>query len=122
MTEEQLKKWLQDLNMLKAQVQTWDKCLNYENNNSEMKQKSKKQSLQIEILTKGLQILNWDEKFVIQTHLTSKLSWDKTCELYEDKWGIQNGRSIRTQKRIQSRGLKKMPGFIVESKLEEYFF
>lgn len=121
MTEEQLKKWLLNLETFKAQVQTWNKCLDYENDNLEIQQKIKIHLLQIEILTKGLQILNEDEKFVIQMHLVSKLSWNKVWKLYEDKWGIQNGRSIRTLKRMQHRGLQKLLGFIIESNVEVYF-
>lgn len=121
MTEEQLKTWLLNLETLKAQVQAWNKCLDYKNDNLDIQQKIKIQLLQIEILTKGLQILSEDEKFVIQMHLVSKLTWNKVWKLYEDKWGIQNGRSIRTLKRMQRRGLQKMLGFIIESKVEGYF-
>lgn len=121
MTEEQLKTWLQNLETRKAQVQAWDKCLDYENHNFELKQKAKRQSLQIEILAQGLQLLREDEEFVIQMHLVSKMTWDKTWQLYEDKWGMQNGRSMRTLKRMQHRGLQKMLEFMIESNVEGYF-
>lgn len=121
MTEEKLKTWLQNLETIKTQIHAWNKCLDYQNEKDGLQQKSKKKSLQVELLTEGLRILDSKERFVIEIHLISKKTWEKTCELYEDKWGIQNGRSIRTLKRMQNRGLKKLLEFIKKSELEDIF-
>lgn len=121
MTEGTLKKWLQELETRRAQIQLWDKCLEYENCNFDIQQKSKRQLLQIEILTNALNSLDKEERSVIEFHLISKKTWEKTCKIYEDKWGVRNGRSMRTLKRMQSRGLHKMTDFIIKSELEQYF-
>ena len=121
MTEDTLKKWLQELESHRAQIQLWNKCLEYENCYFDIKQKSKRQSLQIEILTNALNSLDKEEQSVIEFHLISKKTWEKTYKMYEDKWGVRNGRSIRTLKRMQCRGLHKMIDFIQKSELEQYF-
>lgn len=121
MTEDTLKKWLQELETCRAQIQTWDKCLEYEYCNHDIQRKSRKQSLQIEILTNALNCLDKEELSVIEFHLISKKTWDQTYKMYEDKWGVRNGRSIRTLKRMQNRGLRKIMDFILKSELEQYF-
>lgn len=121
MTEEQLKKWLQNLEAFKAQIYAWNKFLDYKKGITGLQEISDKKSLQVEILTSGLKILDSKERFVIEVHLISKNTWEKTYKLYEDKWGIQNGRSIRTLKRMQNRGINKLLKFIKASELEDIF-
>lgn len=121
MTEVQLKKWLQNLETLKTQIHAWNKFLDYNKEIAGLQEKSEKKSLQVEILTEGLEILDSKERFVIEIHLIAKNTWEKTYELYEDKWGIQNGRSIRTLKRMQNRGINKLLEFIKKSELDNIF-
>ncbi len=121
MTEEQLRQYLQDFDTYKIQVQTWKQCLAYDKNHSEMPAKIMRQLLRIEILEKALEILESQEQLVIKTHLILKNTWDVTYAVCEDAWGSENGRSLRTLKRMQSRGLQRMLAFIIHSDLEKYF-
>ena len=49
-----------------------------------------------------------EERFLIQTHLIDGLDWAKTIAEYEKEWGVINGRSERTLKRIQAKAIKRI--------------
>ena len=55
-----------------------------------------------------LKILPTEERFLVQTHLVNGLDWAKTIVEYETMWGIMNGRSERTLKRIQAKAVERI--------------
>lgn len=55
-----------------------------------------------------LSLLNREERFLIQTHLIDGLDWAKTIVEHEKMWGVANGRSERTLKRIQAKAIEKI--------------
>ena len=55
-----------------------------------------------------LQLLPDDERFVIQTHMIQGLDWAKTQTEYDKVWGIMNGRSERTLKRMQAKAIRRI--------------
>lgn len=55
-----------------------------------------------------LKLLPREERFLIQTHLIDGLDWAKTIAEYEKEWGVINGRSERTLKRIQAKAIKRI--------------
>lgn len=61
-----------------------------------------------EIIECWLQLLPGVERFLVQTHLVDGLDWAKTIAEYDKRWGIMNGRSERTLKRIQARAIKRI--------------
>lgn len=52
-----------------------------------------------------LELLPREERFIVQTHLVDGLDWAKTIVEHEKLWGIMNGRSERTLKRIQAKAI-----------------
>lgn len=77
--------------------------------------------LQVTILDNALVLLNEHELFIIETHLIHHKTWEDTGRLFEEKWGLQNGRSERTYKRIQFRALQKITAFISSIGADEKF-
>ena len=55
-----------------------------------------------------LKILPTEERFLVQTHLIDGLDWAKTIVEHERMWGIMNGRSERTLKRIQAKAINRI--------------
>lgn len=55
-----------------------------------------------------LKILPTEERFLVQTHLVNGLDWAKTIVEHEKMWGIMNGRSERTLKRIQAKAVERI--------------
>ena len=55
-----------------------------------------------------LQILPIEERFLVATHLIQGLDWAKTIVEHEKMWGVMNGRSERTLKRIQSKAVDRI--------------
>lgn len=55
-----------------------------------------------------LQILPTEERFLVTTHLIQGLDWAKTIVEHEKMWGVMNGRSERTLKRIQSKAVDRI--------------
>ena len=63
---------------------------------------------QKESIDAWLHLLPKEERFLIQTHLIDDLDWAKTIAEYEKTWGVMNGRSERTLKRIQSKAIEHL--------------
>lgn len=62
---------------------------------------------QKEALVNGwLEVLPTEERFVVQIHLIDGLDWARTIVEHEKKWGVENGRSERTLKRIQAKAIQ----------------
>ncbi len=55
-----------------------------------------------------LQLLPTEERFLVETHLIKGLDWAKTIVEHEKMWGVMNGRSERTLKRIQSKAVDRI--------------
>lgn len=53
-------------------------------------------------------LLPREERFIIQTHLVDGLDWAKTIVEHEKMWGVANGRSERTLKRMQAKGIERI--------------
>ena len=45
---------------------------------------------------------------MIQTHMIQGLDWAKTQTEYDKVWGIMNGRSERTLKRMQAKAIRRI--------------
>ena len=69
---------------------------------------------QAELLKQKVSIDAWllllpkEERFLIQTHVIDDLDWAKTMAEYENAWGVMNGRSERTLKRIQAKAIEQL--------------
>ena len=61
-----------------------------------------------ETVESWLQLLTTEELFLVRTHLIQGLDWAKTIVEHERMWGIMNGRSERTLKRIQSKAVDRI--------------
>ncbi len=64
--------------------------------------------LKKETVESWLQLLTTEELFLVRTHLIQGLDWAKTIVEHERRWGIMNGRSERTLKRIQSKAVDRI--------------
>ena len=67
-----------------------------------------------QILTKiksWKELLSNDERFVVEHHLVEGLDISRVMLLYEERWGIENGKTERTFKKYQSNALKKIEAF-----------
>ena len=61
-----------------------------------------------DIVDAWLQLLPIEERFLVQTHLIDGLDWAKTIVEHEKMWGVMNGRSERTLKRIQAKAIDRI--------------
>ena len=112
MTKTDVKEMLVSYKQLSAKVEIWKECLIL-SDNLEIK-------LQLKIINQCLGLLKEPHKFILETHLINQCIWSETIELFEQKWGVLNGRSERTLKRMQSQAIQEMLNFIETSKLENY--
>lgn len=55
-----------------------------------------------------LSLLPCEERFLVEIHLVDGLDWAKTIVEHEKKWGVINGRSERTLKRIQAKAIARI--------------
>lgn len=119
MTEIQLKSLLRQLHAEQIQNSILKKCqVLDERDNSEQQTYG---DLQIRILEDALDILKYDERFIIETHLIYQYTWIETTKLFSEKYGKTYERSERTLKRIQNTAIKKLLYFINNSLLKNYF-
>lgn len=119
MTEVQLKKLLRQLHGAKIQNSLLEESLSVSGGNPVIQ--PYRNHFQFRIIEEVLNILNQDEKFIIETRLVYHHTWPETMKLFCEKKGAGGERSERTLKRMQSRALKKMAGFINHSLLNGYF-
>ena len=120
MTKTDVKEILVSYKRLSAKVEIWKECLVF-SDDLEIKLECQKASLQLKIINQCLGLLKEPHKFILETHLINQCIWSETTELFEQKWGIRNGRSERTLKRMQSEAIQEILNFIENSKLENYF-
>lgn len=119
MTEIQLKKLLRQLHTVKIQNSILKEYqVLEEKDNSGVQGCS---YMQMKILEDTLDILKYDQKFIIKTHLIDHYTWSETTKLFAEKYGKEYERSERTLKRIQSRAIKEILDFINNSSLKNYF-
>lgn len=119
MTEVQLKKLLRQLRAEQIQDSLLEECLILKESAHGILQYS--DCFRFKIIEQTLNILSPNERFVIETHLVDHQTWTETTRLFSERNGENCERSERTLKRIQSRALKKMVGFINRSPLKECF-
>jgi hypothetical protein len=55
-----------------------------------------------------LDLLTVEEYYISQAHLVDGLDWARTIVEHEHKWGVINGRSERTLKRIQAKAIDRI--------------
>ena len=67
-----------------------------------------KKILQKHIISSWLRSLNDCERWVIEAHLVSGLTWSLVVIKFENKWGREQARDERTLKRIQSKAIEKI--------------
>lgn len=120
MTESQLKTYLLDFKSIQITASLW-------NSHPALRSSVENQKiyenllLQVAVLENALIILDPVERFIIETHLIEHKTWDETAGIFEEKCGIQNGRSERTYKRLQAKALKKIFTFIVGTGADKHF-
>lgn len=119
MTEKQLKKLLSQFNATQIEISLLEECSRLSKNTSE--DLLYHGNIQFRIIRETLNILNRNERFIIENHLICHHTWSETTILFAKETGAKGERSERTLKRIQSRALKKMVSFINNSQLKEYF-
>ena len=119
MTKTDFNEMLVSYKQLSAKVEIWKECLILYDN-LEIKLECQKAALQLKIINQCLNLLKEPHKFILETHLINQCIWSETIELFEQKWGVLNGRSERTLKRMQSEAIQEMLNFIETSKLENY--
>ncbi len=119
MTEIQLKELLRQLHAARIEDSLLEECLKISKDGSE--NLPCKDNVQLRIIGETLNILNRNERFIIETHLVHHHTWAETMAIFSEKSGQGRDRSERTLKRIQSGALKKMVNFINHSPLKEYF-
>lgn len=79
-----------------------------------LSERLKKLMIQRNNIEQWLRLLPREERFLVQTHLVDGLDWAKTIVEYEKRWGVSNGRSERTLKRIQAKAVDRIVAFINE--------
>ena len=62
----------------------------------------------VEMIKDVCNILEDEEKFIIQTHLICHHTWTETTEMFSKKFGYEKERSERTLKRFQNKAIQKM--------------
>lgn len=118
MTEIQLKRLLRQLHAAQIQDFLLEECSEISKSNPEALPYSG--NVQLRIIGETLNILSWNERFVIEIHLVYHHTWPETMTLFAEETGPGCERFERTLKRIQSRALKKTVNFINRSPLKEY--
>lgn len=119
MTDEQLKNLLRDLRATQARLKFLE---NYSGIGRTGKEKGQdeEQGLRVGILTDAMDILDAEEKFIIDTHLVCHHTWAETTELFSGQFGYARERSERTLKRIQHKSIRKMLDLINSSPAGDY--
>lgn len=119
MTEIQLKKLLRQLHAARVEESLLEECLKTPESGSE--NLLRKENAPLRIIGETLNLLNRNERLIIETHLIHHHTWAETMSIFAEENGQGGERSERTLKRIQSGALKKMVNFINDSPLKEYF-
>lgn len=119
MTDVCLKKFLESLKRRQMQIELWKNRLLIEDDVTLKEYEDL--VLQITIIQSAMELLTDEKRFIIETHIINHNTWRVTERLYEEKWGMGNGRSERTLKRKQSDALREMAEFVKTSKMEKVF-
>lgn len=115
MTKDELKILLWNFRDMQVQVEFWKK-----NGTGESLLCDKIMEIEktVELLDTALKVLNTRERFIIESHLILQYTWPETVVRMTNHFGVNNSRSERTLKRIQSQALEKLLNFI--KKVGEY--
>ena len=70
------------------------------------------------VMENSLDILNANEREIIQMHLVEGDTWERVIIQYEERHGRQSGYSKRTYERMQQRSLKRLMEVLGNSEIE----
>lgn len=112
MSESDVKVLLKSMKKLKAKKEILN-CVKKEDDEYE------KISKIVYMIESSLEILNENEREVLQMHLIDDLTWEQVMIQYEEYHGKQNGYCKRTYERIQRKALKRIMEVIENSELEQ---
>jgi len=68
----------------------------------------KKLKQQRGIIFSWFQLLDDNERFIVEKHLIAGLPWSMVQIEFENRWGIMQSRHERTLKRMQAKAIKKI--------------
>ena len=69
-------------------------------------------SMKVVMIQSWLNLLNADERFVIETHLLEELEWPRVAYSFTERWKGEFSRTERTLISYQASGLKKIVKFV----------
>jgi len=79
--------------------------------NPEIRQELVLLDMKIASVQSWFNLLNEDERFVIQKHLIEELDWPRVAYAFSDRWQMEFRRTERTLLHYQSSALKKIDSF-----------
>ena len=79
--------------------------------NPEMRQELVLLDMKIASVQSWFNLLNEDERFVIQKHLLEELDWPRVAYAFSERWQMEFSRTERTLLYYQSSALKKIDNF-----------
>ena len=107
MNANQLKYLLRNFYTMQMKIEFIEKYAN-KNNESIIKNTYYVNKRIVEMIKDVCNILEDEEKFIIQTHLICHHTWTETTEMFSKKFGYEKERSERTLKRFQNKAIQKM--------------
>lgn len=69
-------------------------------------------SRQLRLIDSLFALLTEDEEFVVRRHLLDGIDWLRMIKEYNDKWGEENEKTIRSFQIYQTKALRKMAKII----------
>lgn len=70
--------------------------------------------LKATVLHCWLQLLNDDERFVVQKHIIEGLDWPRVAHAFAERWGHEFIRTERSLQQYQKNAMEKMSSFTME--------
>lgn len=84
-------------------------------NQSEIDNYNNNLNSKIVVIESWLELLNADEKFVIENHLIKEYEWARVAFLFSEQWKNEFYRTERTLVHYQATALKKIEQFCLEN-------
>lgn len=72
------------------------------------------------ILESCMEVLNTQEREIVQLHLIQSLTWNETIQRFEEKYGYENGYCNRTYQRMQKKAIEQMLNVIENVGVDEF--
>lgn len=69
-------------------------------------------SMKVVMIQSWLNLLNTDERFVIEKHLLEELEWPRIAHTFTERWKGEFSRTERTLINYQASGLAKIANFV----------